>query len=63
LCDPWFPGVLSLYREIKLSGAENEKVLDMESSRVDGNFDISASNDFRQSSEERKGMFGAEQKS
>jgi hypothetical protein len=30
---------------------------------MDGNFDISAGNDFRQSPEERKGMFGAEQKS
>ena len=43
-----------------MSRAENEKALDMESLRMDGNFNISASNDFRQSPEERKGMFGAE---
>jgi hypothetical protein len=55
--------VLSLYREIELSGDENDKVLDMAPSRMRGNFDISASNDFRQSPEERKGVFGAEPKS
>ena len=55
--------MLSLYREIKLSGDGNDKVLDVGSSRMGGNFDISASNGFRQSPEERKCVFGAEQKS
>lgn len=54
--------MLSLYREIKLSGDENDKVLDMGSSRMGGNFNIPAGNDFRQSPEERKGVFGAEKK-